>query len=274
MLNSVFMQKARTALLLLLTISLHSLPLYADKKTPTPQYGSAPGENLVFNVHWLGIPAGIASIRRDEADPGKYQAQAIIETTGMVNVIHALKDTLLSTGNVLESGKLQTVDYHKNQRKGKRVRITDYKYDRENLAVIKTRRGEKARTIKTSTHNVNDPISIFYSMRAIPTIPENSTLSWLAVDGSKEFPISVKIGKKARKYTPLGWFDLIPVTVMLPSGGGLIDRTEAITILLTADNRRLPIRVETKLSLGGVAADLVKYSDGRGGHGDINKEDN
>ncbi len=141
------------------------------------------------------------------------------------------------------------------------------------LMVIKTRKGEKARTIKTTTQNANDPISVFTPCAPCPTIPENSTLSWLAVDGSKEFTISVKVGKKTRRYTPLGWFDLIPVTVMLPAGGGLINQKEAIKILFTADNRRLPIRVETKLSLGGVAADLVEYYDGRGGHGAINEEE-
>ncbi|MBF0358377.1 MAG: DUF3108 domain-containing protein [Magnetococcales bacterium] len=273
MLNSVFMLKTRTALLLLLVISMHCLPLSADEKPPT-LYGSAPGEKLIFNVHWMGIPAGIATMSRYTADIGKYKVEAILETTGMVSFIHALKDTLLSTGNVLESGKLQTVKYHKNQRKGKRVRITDYKYDRENLTVIKIRKGEKARTIKTSTKNANDPISVFYTMRSMPTIPEDSTLSWLAVDGSKEFTISVKVGKKTKRYTPLGWFDLFPVTVMLPADGGLINQTDAITILFTADNRRLPIRVETKLSLGGVAADLIEYYDGRGGHGEINEGNN
>lgn len=46
----------------------------------------------------------------------------------------------------------------------------------------------------------------------------------------------------------------------------------ALTIWLTDDNRRLPLRVETKVKIGEVAADLIRYDDGRGGHAEMKVE--
>jgi hypothetical protein len=271
--QTVFTIKLYSINILILSFSLLFSPLMADANAADERYGTVPGEQLQFNVHWMGIPGGRAVMKTGQAEPGKYRLEAVVEAIGMVKFLHAIKDTLLSQGVLLGNGTFQSVNYHKDQRKGNRVRLTDYKFDREKKQVLRMRKGEKTKPIKISSGEANDPLAVFYSLRSQPELLPGTSMFWITVDGSNEFKMEVEIGEPTQKFTPLGQFDIIPVKVKIPSNGELFRQEEAIEIWLTADQRHMPIRVETRLSLGGVAADLVSFTDGRGGSGDIADEE-
>ena len=259
--------------ILALCVSLFFPPLFTDGNSATETYGAVPGEKLVFNVHWIGIPAGRAEMKMEKAEPGKYKLEAMVEAVGMVKFLHNVKDTLISRGDRLTNGEFQTVNYHKDQRKGKRIRQSDYQFDREKNIVSRLKKGEKPKHIKVSSKKANDPLAVFYTIRSLEKLTPGQSLVWMTVDGSKEFKMLFEVGEKIEKYTPLGWFDIIKVKVSIPASGELFRQEEAIELWLSADKRRLPIRVETKLSLGGVAADLVEYDDGRGEHKELHDDD-
>ena len=253
---------------LLLLISFFA----ADAQAGARKYGGVPGEKLTFNVHWLGIPAGHAEMNMYQADAGKYSVEAMVEAIGMVKFIHAIKDKLQSVGDILASGEFRTISYNKDQRKGSRIRQIEYKFDRNKKVVTRLQKGEKPKQIIVSNGEVSDPLSYFYSLRTMPELEPGKSLIWLTVDGHKEYKMQVDIGEKIKKYTPLGGFDVITVKVKIPSSKELFRQEEAIVIWFTADERRMPVRVETRLSVGSVAADLVAFDDGRGNRGELGED--
>ncbi|MBF0453247.1 MAG: DUF3108 domain-containing protein [Magnetococcales bacterium] len=268
----LFWRKTSFTLLFFLLFSATLSPLQAEEGTKKTLYGGVPGEQFTFNVHWMGIPAGRAEMKMNQAGPGKFDLEAMVETIGMVRFLHSLKDTLRSKGEWLENGGFRSTSYFKDQRKGSQVRQVDYQFDRETKVVTRLRKGEKPIPIKISSIKVNDPLAVFYTLRGLSNLEPGKSLVWITVDGRREYNMQVDIGKPAQRFTPLGRFKIIPIKVKIPSSGELFRQEEAIEIWLTDDERRMPVRVETRLSLGGVAADLVAYRDGRGGHGELGEE--
>ncbi|MBF0448888.1 MAG: DUF3108 domain-containing protein [Magnetococcales bacterium] len=266
-----FFLSTRPALLSIsfLSLFLTTVPLLASTEEQTPVFGGVPGEVLIYNVHWVGIPAGRAEIKMGQAEPNQYKLEAMVETIGMVKFLHAIKDTLNSSGDRLDDGTFHSSTYFKDQRKGSNIRQTTYEFDREKNVVQRLRKKEKPIHITISKGEVNDPLAVFFTLRSLPKLEPNTSLSWVTVDGRKEYEMTVEIGQPTQEFTPLGRFDIIPIKVKIPSSKELFRQEEAIEIWLTNDHRRMPVRVETRLSLGGVAADLVSFKDGRGGQDDI-----
>ncbi|MBF0444567.1 MAG: DUF3108 domain-containing protein [Magnetococcales bacterium] len=267
--NIVFMKNFKIHLAIFLTAFFCFSLIWADKSFAATKYGAVVGERLIYNVHWMGIPAGLATMKRKSSSDGRYRLEATIKAAGMVKLLHNIRDTLRSNGNMLAADKYQTLRYNKDQRSSKRTRVTNYKFNRENSTVTRHREGEKAHNIVLPSPDVNDPIAVFYTLRSLPELKPNHVYSFPTIHSKKVFIMKVEVGKITEKNTSLGWFDVIPVTLKIPKNGGLYSKEEVIDIWLTADDRRLPLRVETHLSLGGVAADLVEYFDGRGGHGEL-----
>jgi hypothetical protein len=232
------------------------------------EYGAVPGEKLVFNVHWMGVPGGRAEMTMGEAEEGKYNIKAMVKTIGVVSFFHPLRDTLRSVGDRLLDGGFRSSNFTRDQRRGKKSRKINVEFDQKNRLVTRTATYEKPTLINTTSNNVKDPVALFYAIRSLPKLIPNTTLQWLTV-GRKEYKVLIKIGKPKKKSVPLGRYNVIPVKLIVPSDAGLVRQEEALTIWLSTDNRRMPLRVETRLSLGSVAADLVEFNDGRGGHGEL-----
>ncbi|MBF0193499.1 MAG: DUF3108 domain-containing protein [Magnetococcales bacterium] len=267
--HSVFMLKPKFALAIFLFTFFCFVTIFTNKSSADTKYGAMVGERLIYNVHWMGIPAGLATMDRKSASEGKYKLEATIKAAGMVKLLHNIRDTLSSDGNLPATAEYQTEIYNKDQRSKKRVRQTNYKFNRKNYTVIRHRKGEKINELKVSSPIINDPLAVFYTLRSLPELKPHHTYSFPTIHSKKEFLMRVEVGKITEKNTSLGWFNVIPITLKIPKNGGLHTKDEAIDIWLTADDRRMPLRVETRLSLGGVAADLVEYFDGLGGHGEL-----
>lgn len=264
--NSVFL------IFFLFGFSFAPPPLLAESKGLTVSLGAINGEQLIFNVHWMGIPAGRAEMKMETSEPDQYQLSANVETIGMVKFLHAIQESLLSQGLRSASSPFQSVMFEKKERKGKRDRLVVYHFDRQRGEVARSKNKGKPFVIKTSSPQVSDPLALFYALRAHPKLTSGTTYKWLTVDGRKEYAVEIEVGQSQKKFTPLGGFDILPIKIKVPASGDMFRQEEAIEIWLTTDDRRLPIRVETRLSLGGVAADLVEFSDGRGEHRTIPEE--
>ncbi|MBF0381904.1 MAG: DUF3108 domain-containing protein [Magnetococcales bacterium] len=233
-------------------------------------YGAVPGEKLVFNVHWLGVPGGRAEMVMAKAPVGSYKLEAKVKTIGVVSFFRPLKDKLQSVGDRLEDGGYRTRVFTRFQRRGKKNRKTTVKFDQENGLVTRTSSYEKPQEINLTSDNVNDSLALFYAIRSLPELKPNTTLQWYSV-GRKQYDVRIEIGEAKQQSLPLGMQHVIPIKLIVPTGVGLVRQEEALTIWLSTDKRRMPFRVETRLSLGNVAADLVEYNDGRGGRGELSE---
>ncbi len=246
-------------------LGLVLLPLFATTTAQAGQLGTVPGEKLLFNVHWMGVPGGRAVMQTKSASPGSFELESTVETTGLASWFHSLHDKLHSWGEYGDNGKMRTSRFFRDQKKRGQVRQVTHEFDRKKGVITRLAKDEKTLLIEIDSDVVNDPLALFYSLRALPELQPGANMQLMTVS-VKLYPVTVDIGQPTKKFTPLGSFHVIPVKLSVPSNEGLFKQKEALTIWLTTDDRRLPVRVETRLAIGSVAAELVEYDDGRGGH--------
>ncbi|MBF0194348.1 MAG: DUF3108 domain-containing protein [Magnetococcales bacterium] len=266
MMQSIVLPLKKNAIILLF-ISLIQGILFqpAIGTTEEKVYGASPGEKLFFNVHWMGVPGGRAEMSMEMAKEGEYKIKAMVETIGVVSLFHPIHDFIYSFGDRLPNGEFVSRKFIRDKQRGKKFRNTTVTFDQKNRVVTRISTYKKPIIINTSTDNIKDPMTIFYAIRSLPKLTPNTTLHWLSV-GKKEHKVRIEIGEPKQKSVPLGRHNIIPVKIIEPNGVGMVSQEEALTIWLSADKRRMPYRVETRLSIGSVAADLIKYDDGLGGH--------
>jgi hypothetical protein len=111
----------------------------------------------------------------------------------------------------------------------------------------------------------HDVISAFMYVRTmdLKSMPDGSNFQIYNFWEDSTYAIDVNIIKRERIKVPAGTFDCIVVEPTI-AGGGLFTNDEKIWIWLTDDERKIPVKVGTKLFFGYVGAELKHYEGVRG----------
>ncbi|MBF0293981.1 MAG: DUF3108 domain-containing protein [Magnetococcales bacterium] len=234
----------------------------AAEPIPFPALGASPGEHLKFNIHWMGVPAGSAFMTVRPSPPGEYLLVAGVESIGVVKMLHFIKDELQAGGLLTPQG-LSTRYFIKQQQRRDVAKVISYRFDREWGEAVRTQPDEETGYITGITPQVNDLVTGFYALRTCPKLKPDSAIYLPMVDGRKIYEVSVKVGARERLHTPVGWFDTIPLTIVV-GNSDLFRLQGSVVVWLTDDARRIPVRVESRIDFKSVAADLVFMNDGRG----------
>jgi len=80
--------------------------------------------------------------------------------------------------------------------------------------------------------------------------------------GRKIYPLAVKVERREQVEVPAGTFDCFVVEPMLQAGG-LFKHEGRIWVWLTADQKKMPVLMKTKVIIGTVDAKLAKYRPGK-----------
>ncbi|MBF0628134.1 MAG: DUF3108 domain-containing protein [Magnetococcales bacterium] len=225
--------------------------------------GAVPGERLRYNIHWMAVPAGSAYMEVRPAPTGHYALVSGVESIGVVRLLHPVNDRLEAEGVMTPGGGLSARYFAKHQQRGEQKRLIEYRFDREWGEVARTQTGEEPVAIGGVTPHVDDVLTGFYGLRGCSRLVPGATLYLPMVDGKKVYQVEAAVGAHERIATPLGMFDVLPITMMV--GNSDLFRLEgSIVVWLTNDARRLPVKVESRIDFKSVAADLVSYDDGRG----------
>ncbi|MEG3640092.1 DUF3108 domain-containing protein [Magnetococcus sp. PR-3] len=227
-----------------------------------PRLGAAMGEWLQYNIHWTGMPGGRSTLSLTEQGKG-YQIDVGLQSIGMVDFFYAVNDFVQVKGR-LRGRHFLADSYLKKQDEGGRKRTTLVTFERAKHQATQKRNREKPKTIKKLAQGVTDPLSAFYTFRTIPQLKVGAHHLIPVLDSKKSYQARIDVIKKVKLNTPLGWFDTVLVHTHLKSSD-IFRQKAPIKIWFTDDQRRLPVRVETSIPIGFVAADLVAYRDGMGG---------
>jgi hypothetical protein len=121
---------------------------------------------------------------------------------------------------------------------------------------IDHRNGEKA-TIDILP-NTYDAYSSFYYLRSLKLEVGKSVFVSM-LDNKKLWDVEVQVVKKEKLNTILGEVNTIQVRPIMKSEG-IFERKGAIDIWLTDDERRIPVKMKTKIKIGSITATLVKVN--------------
>jgi hypothetical protein len=238
-------------LLLLMTVSF-------DSQKPDA-YDS--GEWFKFRIHYGFINSGYATLEVKEAikDNKKiYHAIGKGYTVGMSRFFFKVDDNYESYFDKVTNKPFQYVrkidegGYTKNQ---------EGFFDQEkNKVLVKDYKNKTEKTFSV-TENVQDIVSTFYFLRNHPNIDKLKVGESIVVDmffDDEVYKFKLKfIGKEDLKTK----FGTAPTMIFRPivQSGRVFKEEESLTVWISDDENKIPLRIKASLAVGSIKADLDSF---------------
>lgn len=242
-------------------------PLPADIKVPVYTPGQIPfhnGEQLRYRVSWLGIPAANALVtlhRSRGASGGQWTAQVWIKTNKAVDLLFRMRDYMREDFSQVSLAPRDIfIRQHENRRRDL-YRVT---FDRRSHIVTAVKHGGK-RTV-TRRFSGGNPWGPFSGVMMALSQPLSvgQTLRFDVFSGNNRYVFDFNVAGLEHLKTSLGSFDAFKIepSVVYLSDGKLRQQARQVTVWVSDDRRRLPIRMEAAVFIGAVRIDLVEVRDG------------
>lgn len=213
-------------------------------------------EHLEFELTFAGVTAGKA-VQEVSRSGEEVHLLSTARSADWLKYLFPVEDRIES---ILRPDPSQSslgvpVLYRERIREGKTRRQKDLEFNRRALTVTaKDLIRNKVATAPISKRTF-DPLSCFFYIRSIPLTVGTSTFIDI-FDGKKLWNTEVQIVRRETIKIPLGTFKTILVKPLLKSEG-IFARTGDMHIWITDDERRIPIRMKSKVVVGSISVTLV-----------------
>lgn len=212
-------------------------------------------EKLVFDLTWTGIKAGTA-IQEVVKDTKGVRIISIARSADWISTFYPVEDRIETVLNWVEPPDIgRPLNFRMKLSEGKHRRDKEITFDQKQMKAtfINHISGEKA-TVPISDKTF-DPYSCFHFVRTLKLEVGKSVFVDI-IDGKKIFPTEVKVLRKEKIRTDLGEFNTIVIQPVLRSEG-IFSKKGDMYIWLTDDEKRVPVKMKTKVIIGSVTATLV-----------------
>ena len=169
--------------------------------------------------------------------------------------------------SVVEPATFRILTNSTRDEQGKRLRTSEAVFDRTHNLLTWTQRNPHdpqaaPRVITTPLQNAShDLISAIYFLRTQPLEP-GRTFELDISDAGAVYRIPVKVGARKRMKSVVGRVQAVRVDVGIFGADRLVDRKGEMTLWITDDARRLPIRASVSTDIGTLDITLKKVSGG------------
>ena len=221
-----------------------------------------PGEQLVYQASWIGIPAagGRLFLRATGDDSGLLSAEIWISTNRLTDKFYRMRDYLRED---FGAASLKPAEMNIRQDEARRHDTFKVTFDHRDHLVTLEKHGPRGTQVrKFLAKNPSGPVSGAMMALSQP-LERGDVLKFDAFSGTTRYIFQLKVVKREKIGTPLGEFDafrIVPSVIYL-SDGKINDEVHDTTLWVSADARRLPLRVESAVFIGSVRIDLVKVVD-------------
>jgi hypothetical protein len=221
---------------------------------PAPRNPVQSGEYLKFAVNWGIINGGNAYLevpevkRIDGRDVFHLVARA--ESNGFISRFYKVRNRIDSWWD--RQGRY-SVRYQENRREGKFRTESDVTFDHQRR-IARYKKDDDTFQIPP---DVQDALSSFYYTR-FQALPIGGSIVFDYHASKKSKPLEVRVIGRETVKVPAGEFDCIAFVPVLRAGG--IFRNEGrLVIWLTDDERRMPVLMKSKVTIGSVSVMLQEY---------------
>lgn len=231
----------------------------ALRYVPNTAYGFS--EKLTFDVGYKFITAGTAVMQigdKPTTVSGRpcYDVRFDVRTTSSFDKVFKVRDryqTYIDVDGIFPWRFEQTV------REGN--------YSRDFSAII-DQRANMAKTTEGSfkvSPYVHDILSAFYYVRALDlrSLKKGQSFTLKNFYGKQTYDLRVRVLGRERVEVDAGTFDCIVVEPLVVEGG-LFKNEGRIVVYMTDDDRKIPVKVSTKVVIGSIDGKLTAYAGTRG----------
>lgn len=239
-------KKAFYALSLLAVVLMAPVSAVAGQKIP---------EKLVYSLSWTGIPVGKAT--QEISDVGDFRK--IISTARSNDWLSTFFPVDDRTESLLEKDGTfpgRTRNFKMLFKEGRHVRDREISFNpAERSALFHDKIKNEFVTIRLEPGTF-DIYSSFYFIRHQPLEPGKSVYINL-LDSKKLHRIEIRALRRERVKVPAGEFNTIVIEPMVRPEG-VFEGKRGAYIWLTDDDRRIPVKAQTKVTVGSVTAVLTE----------------
>ncbi len=228
---------------------------HAASDAPLP---FAPGEKLVFHLRWGLISAGKATLEvlptQDMDGTAATHFVLTAETNSFVDLFYKVRDRIDS---YTDEAVTRSLHYTKHQREGshrKKIQVT-FDWHRNTAQYANYGKAKAPVTILPGTF---DPLGILYFARRFDH-GRHQLLERPVTDGKKCVIGRATVVRRETIQVPAGVYDTFLLKPDLRDVGGVFekDREAHIHLWVTADQRRMPVKVKSKVIVGSFVGELV-----------------
>ena len=220
-------------------------------------YPFSPGERLTFQVTWSFIPAGegILEILPMERVNGirSYHFVMTTRTYPVIDLFYKVRDRIDA---YTDAAMTHSILYKKRKEgKSKRNVVVNFDWGRQEAQYSNF--GKKSNPIPIKPGSF-DPLSVFYSLR-LHALRENMEIQAPVTDGKRCVMGKAKIIRRETVKVASGTYDTFLVEPELRHIRGVFKKSKnaKLRIWVSADHRRIPVRIRSKVSVGSFVAELI-----------------
>jgi len=214
------------------------------------------GEKLVFSIDYGPINAGEGTLEVlgivQEDGHECYQIESRATSNRFFSTFYKVRDRAVTH---IDRRRLFSRFFEKRLREGTYNMHEEIHFDQE---AVKARYHD-GRVFDTMP-GIQDVLSAFYYVRT-RDLQVGQQFGLPTHSSRKDYSLEVFVHGRETIQVPAGTFDCFVVEPVI-LGDGLFQHEGKLTIWLTADERKLPVLMKTKVKVGSIDASLKEYTPG------------
>lgn len=231
--------------------------VYAQEMTPAYQ----DGEWFKFRVHYGLVTAGYATLKVENSsykEKPVYHVKGFGETVGLSRFFFKVEDYYES---YIDKNTNLPYKFVRKINEGGHTKDKTIDFDHENQkAYIFNKKHNKHKTVATEV-GVQDMVSAFYFLRNtldISQLEEGDETDLTMFFDSENYPFKLRYLGKEIIRTKFGKIRCLKFRPMVESGR-VFKEQESLTVWVSDDDNRAPIRIKASLAVGSLKVDLEAF---------------
>lgn len=225
----------------------------------------AVGESIVYAIKYGIVPAGTArlDVRAEEKINGRsaYRLECVARSNAAMDAVFKVRDRNESW---LDRESLCSLRFRQDMREGLFKRKVETAYDPATGRFLyrKWRKGKEFVYDGPSPTYTQDVLSSLYYLRTCDLVVGESVLVD-ANSGSNNWTLRVHVIARETVEVPAGRFVCLKLEPVL-AGDGLFRSKGRLEVWVTADARRVPVLLRSRVTVGAFDAEMAEYTPGGG----------
>jgi hypothetical protein len=229
-------------------------------QTESPELARVPfgvGEHLEFSVNYNVLNAGTAtmSVVGVECVDGHY-CYKMVTTARSNSVVSTFFEVRDRVESFMDVRGLFSRKFEKHLREGRYKKDEAVQIDQcARLAFYAD--GDTAEILPET----QDALSSLYFVRTMD-LEVGQLVSFPNHSGKKNYPMRVRVLGREKIKTRAGKFNCLVVEPRMKSEG-IFKHRGRLVVWITDDERRMPVKMKSSVTIGSITAELVKWKEGR-----------
>jgi hypothetical protein len=220
----------------------------------------SPGERLTYEGYWGPIPAGDVTLEvlpKETIDGIEaYHFAMITKTNAAVDLLYKIRER---QDSFVDSHMTHSILY-KKRTESKHSREIIVNFDWNTFEATHTNFGEKSLPIGILPGSF-DPLALLFILR-LQDLKENSVIEIPVTDGHVNYWVKATVGKRDSIEIQGKMHQAFEVTPDMDRLENIVEKSEnpQLKIWYTADERKIPLRIRSKLGIVSFVFDLVSIA--------------